>query len=110
MTLMAGNLWEQCAASRVVMLIMIVRRLLTAAAFLLASGLLFAQNEFQLPRECRERQLADPQKCVIQDGLPPRLPWLHPVPARPGTAAIVTPPPANATAAQPPAFRKVPQR
>jgi hypothetical protein len=32
-----------------------------------------AQTEFQLPRECSERVVVNPERCVIQDG-PPRLP------------------------------------
>lgn len=90
---------------------MITPRALYPAAILLTSGLALAQNEFQLPRECSERQLADPQKCVIQDGLPPRLPWLHPVPLKSGAATTATPPTAaRPVPAQPPAYRKAVQR
>lgn len=32
-----------------------------------------AQNTFELPRECLERQVPDPSKCVIQDGPPQRV-------------------------------------
>ena len=32
-----------------------------------------AQTDFQLPRECLERQVPDPSKCVIQDGPPHRV-------------------------------------
>ena len=32
-----------------------------------------AQTPFELPRECRERQVANPDKCIIQDGPPHRV-------------------------------------
>ena len=32
-----------------------------------------AQDSFELPRECLERHVPDPSKCVIQDGPPHRV-------------------------------------
>lgn len=47
---------------------------------LLIANAAFAQNDFQLPRECSERNNVNPEKCVIQDG-PPRVPVVRRVPA-----------------------------
>lgn len=54
--------------------------LLSAAILLTLNGGLvsthaWAQSRdgFQLPRECSERQVSDPSKCVIQDGAPHRV-------------------------------------
>jgi hypothetical protein len=70
-----------------------------AAALLLATvGSALAQTDFQLPRECLERQVVSPERCVIQDG-PPRLP-LVPLARRPdGTTGTptTTPPPVIVT-------------
>lgn len=54
-----------------------------------------AQTDFQLPRECLERQVPDPSKCEIQDGPPhrvyPATRHLHkpagPKPAQPATTS-----------------------
>ena len=56
--------------------IMMRRHFLIAAGWMLAVNAAFADNEFQLPRECSERQNVNPEKCVIRDG-PPRAPWVH---------------------------------
>ena len=50
---------------------------ITAVIALLAiTSTALAENGFQLPRECSERQNVDLPQCVIQDG-PPRVPWVH---------------------------------
>lgn len=48
----------------------------TVALFATLTGAAWAQNTFELPRECRERHGVDPEKCVIQDG-PPADPWVR---------------------------------
>ena len=59
-------------------------------------------SDFQLPRECLERQVENPERCVIQNGRE-QVPWVHRVPLNnpqqqqpgPGTGGgTVTPPPA----------------
>lgn len=50
--------------------------LLCATLLAAASSAAWAQNTFELPRECRERHGVDPEKCVIQDG-PPADPWVR---------------------------------
>ncbi len=62
------------------MINMKIRDFLIAACALLVADTAFAQNDFQLPRECSERNNPNPEKCVIPDG-PPRAPWVHRVPA-----------------------------
>lgn len=73
----------------------------TIALLVAMSGAAWAQNTFELPRECRERHGVDPEKCVIQDGSPAD-PWVrkkqqtakpppNPAPA-PAPAALVAPP------------------
>lgn len=49
-----------------------------------------AQNTFELPRDCLERQVADPSRCVIQDGPPQRV--------YPNTRNVNKPAPANPAA------------
>lgn len=48
---------------------------ITASALLLTLFAVpaLAQNTFELPRECLERQVPDPSKCEIQDGPPHRV-------------------------------------
>lgn len=63
------------------------RHSITAAMVPLAmTGTALAENEFQLPRECLDRQNVDPDRCVIPDG-PPRLPRVRKVPAGLGSQA-----------------------
>ena len=90
-----------------------IRHYIAATLALLAmTGPVAGQDNFQLPRECSERQNVDPQKCVIQDG-PPRAPWVHKVTAGPNkphsNSAPVLAPPA-ATAQPSPAVRAAPRR
>ena len=40
---------------------------------------------FQLPRECLERHVPDPSKCVIQDGPPHRV---YPVASKPNNSRL----------------------
>lgn len=79
--------------------------LIFATTLVLAyTGAALAQSNFQLPRECSERIVVNPEKCVIQDG-PPRLPLVRqtPVgntqtPAVPATTPTTAPAPRSTSA------------
>jgi hypothetical protein len=75
-----------------------------------AKGSALAQDTFQLPPECSDRQNPNPEKCVIQDG-PPRAPWVHSVPPNPALKPIQPlPVPPKPPAQTPPSNFNPPQR
>jgi hypothetical protein len=80
-----------------------------ALLFVAATSAAMAQTNFQLPRECSERQNVDPNKCVIQDG-PPPLPRVHRMPLNNVQPAAATPSAAPAAASSSNAAGFVPSR
>lgn len=82
-----------------------MKPVLSIVALLAAfSGGTWAQTNFELPRECRERHGVDPEKCVIQDG-PPADPWVRKKPQTAKPVPNPTPTPTPATPVNAPAGR-----
>jgi hypothetical protein len=77
-----------------------------ATLLLTMASTALAQTNFELPRECLERQVVNPERCIIQDG-PPRLP-LVPQSKRPTFGADSTPQTTPQPIAAPPAPRTQP--
>jgi hypothetical protein len=85
-------------------------RILVLTGLLGATGIALAQNASQLPPECSDRNNPNPEKCVIQDGPPPRDPWVHSVPPNPALKPVPLPVPPTAPAQSPPSNFAPPKR
>ena len=65
----------------------LTRYIIVISTLAASIGMASAQTSDTLPPECRERKVADPEKCVVQDG-PPPLPRVR----KPQTPPVTPPP------------------